>query len=141
ARMIVNEKVPTTPDDPSRGVLNGVGLLLQKTGVRAVDVDAVIHGTTLVANALIERKGVRTALVTTEGFRDVLQIGREWRYDIYDIGLQPVNSLIDRASRYEVRERTGPDGEVITPLDERELEALAQQLAQGDYAAVAVSFL
>ncbi|WP_076999188.1 hydantoinase/oxoprolinase family protein [Variovorax sp. KK3] len=141
ARMLVNEKVPTTPDDPSRGVLNGIGLLLQKSGVQARDVDAVIHGTTLVANALIERKGVRTALVTTEGFRDVLQIGREWRYDIYDIGLQPVDSLIDRSARYEVRERVGPEGEAIAALDERQMEAIAQQLAAGDYEAVAVCFL
>ncbi|VTU25617.1 Acetophenone carboxylase gamma subunit [Variovorax sp. PBL-H6] len=141
ARMLVNEKVPTTPDDPSRGVLNGIGLLLQKSGVHARDVDAVIHGTTLVANALIERKGVRTALVTTDGFRDVLQIGREWRYDIYDIGLQPVDSLIERSARFEVRERVGPEGEAITPLDERQMEALAQQLAAGDYEAVAVCFL
>ncbi|GAA4333070.1 hypothetical protein GCM10023165_07990 [Variovorax defluvii] len=141
ARMLVNEKVPTTPDDPSRGVLNGIGLLLQKSGVRAADVDAVIHGTTLVANALIERKGVRTALVTSEGFRDVLQIGREWRYDIYDIGLQPVDSLIERSARFEVRERMGPEGETLAALDERQMEAVAQQLAAGDYEAVAVCFL
>jgi N-methylhydantoinase A len=141
ARMLVNEKVPTTPDDPSRGVLNGIGLLLQKSGVQAGEVDAVIHGTTLVANALIERKGVRTALVTTDGFRDVLQIGREWRYDIYDIGLKPVDSLIERSARYEVRERMGPEGDTLVPLDERQMEAIAQQLAAGDYEAVAVCFL
>lgn len=140
-RLLFNEKVPTTPDDPSRGVLNGIALLLEKTGVRADAVDSVIHGTTLVANALIERKGVRTALVTTEGFRDVLQIAREWRYDIYDIGLQPVDGLIDRASRFEVAERTGPEGEAITPLDEAAVEAVARRLAAGGFEAVAVCFL
>jgi hypothetical protein len=85
-----NEKVLTTPLDPSIGVLTGIQLILDNNGVQASDVENVIHGTTLVANALIERKGVRTALITTEGFRDVLQIGREWRYDIYDLFLTPV---------------------------------------------------
>jgi N-methylhydantoinase A len=141
ARMLVNEKVLTTPDDPSRGVLAGIALLLAKTGVDAAGVDSVIHGTTLVANALIERKGVRTALVTTDGFRDVLQIGREWRYDIYDIGLQPVDSLIERSARFEVPERMGPEGETITPLDEARMEAVAKEIAAAGYEAVAVSFL
>ncbi|MET0207749.1 MAG: hydantoinase/oxoprolinase family protein [Burkholderiaceae bacterium] len=138
---LVNEKVLTTPDDPSRGVLSGVELILRKSGVHASEVDAVIHGTTLVANALIERKGVATALVTTDGFRDVLQIAREWRYDIYDIGLQPVDSLIERSSRYEVMERIGPDGSVIAPLDEVAMVAIARKLATKGYEAVAVSFL
>ena len=105
-----NEKVLTTPLDPSIGVLTGIQLILDNNGVQASDVENVIHGTTLVANALIERKGVRTALITTEGFRDVLQIGREWRYDIYDLFLTPVEPLVPRALCFEIKERVGHDG-------------------------------
>ena len=83
-----NEKLLTTPHDPSRAVLEGIRRLLDAHRVAPADVALVIHGTTLVANALIERKGVRTALVTTRGFRDVLEIGLEWRYDTYDLQLE-----------------------------------------------------
>jgi N-methylhydantoinase A len=103
--QLCNEKVLTTPRDPSEGVLTGIKLILDDNCVLASDVQNVIHGTTLVANALIERKGVRTALITTEGFRDVLQIGREWRYDIYDLFLTPVEPLVSRALCFEIKER------------------------------------
>ncbi len=138
---ICNEKVLTTPQDPSLGVLAGIDLILKNNGVAPADVDNVIHGTTLVANALIERKGVPTALVTTEGFRDVLQIGREWRYDIYDLFLTPVEPLVPRWLRFEVRERIGYDGGVIEPLDIAGLEQVAQQIAASGVEAVAVCFL
>ncbi|MEC7203723.1 MAG: hydantoinase/oxoprolinase N-terminal domain-containing protein, partial [Pseudomonadota bacterium] len=74
-------KLLTTPDDPSRAVIDGIERILTDASISPRDVEAVIHGTTLVANALIERKGVKTGLITTKGFRDVLEIGREWRYD------------------------------------------------------------
>jgi N-methylhydantoinase A len=138
---LFNEKVLTTPDDPSRGVLAGVELILKTNKVDAGDVEHVIHGTTLVANALIERKGVRTALVTTDGFRDVLEIAREWRYDIYDLFLTPVEPLVPRSLRFEVKERVGHDGGVIEPLDVAGLEAVAQRIAQARVEAVAVCFL
>ena len=135
------EKVLTTPDDPSRGVLSGVAAILRRGSVSPGQVDHVIHGTTLVANALIERKGVVTALVTTRGFRDVLQIGREWRYDTYDLFIAPVEPLVPRALRFELAERVGPDGTVIDPLDEGEVQALAARLRDTGVEAVAVSFL
>jgi len=138
---LFNEKVLTTPHDPSEGVLTGVRLIMAHHDVPAAQVEHVIHGTTLVANALIERKGVPTALVTTDGFRDVLQIGREWRYDIYDLFMQPVEPLVPRALRFEVRERIGPDGEVLEALDVAGLEALGRQIAGAGVEAVAICFL
>ena len=83
-----NAKLLTTPDDPSRAVREGVRRILDENGVPPESVVAVIHGTTLVANALIERKGVQTGFITTRGFRDVLEIGREWRYDLFDLGIE-----------------------------------------------------
>jgi len=138
---ICNEKVLTTPADPSQGVLAGIELILKNNRVPASAVQTVIHGTTLVANALIERKGVPTALVTTAGFRDVLEIGREWRYDIYDLFLTPVQSLVPRSRRFEVRERVGYDGGVIEPLDLDGLARVASDIAASGVQAVAVCFL
>lgn len=138
---LFNEKVLTTPDDPSRGVLSGIELILRKNNVAPAEVENVIHGTTLVANALIERKGVRTALLTTEGFRDVLEIAREWRYDIYDLFLTPVAPLVPRSLRFEVKERVGYDGSVIEPLDIAALEPVVRQIAASGVEAVAVCFL
>ena len=138
---LFNEKVLTTPHDPAVGVLAGIELILRNSGVAAAEIEHVIHGTTLVANALIERKGVKTALVTTDGFRDVLEIAREWRYDIYDLFLTPVEPLVPRSLRFEVKERIGYDGAVIEPLDLRGVEQVARQLAGQGVEAVAVSFL
>ena len=135
---LANEKVLTTPQDPSEGVLTGVDLILNNNGLKAVDVENVIHGTTLVANALIERKGVKTALVTTAGFRDVLEIAREWRYDIYDLFLTPVEPLVPRALRFEVTERVGFDGAIIQKVDTDEVRSVAQQIATTGAEAVAI---
>ena len=85
-------KCLTTPDDPSRGVIDGLVPLLEKAGVSGEEVDIAIHATTLITNALIERKGARTALLTTRGFRDVLEMGTEVRYDIYDLFLEKPGS-------------------------------------------------
>lgn len=137
---LFKEKVLTTPDDPSRAVLEGLHLLLRHEN-GAASVDALIHGTTLVANAIIERKGVKVALVTTQGFRDVIEIGRERRYDIYDLFIELPEPLVLGAHRYEVAERIGPSGEVIVPLDEAEVAALADRIAGTDIEAVAVSLL
>ncbi len=136
-----NGKVLTTPDDPSRGVLEGIGIILRENGVDPAAVDHVIHGTTLVANALIERKGVRTALITTAGFRDVLQIGREWRYDTYDLFISAVEPLVPRALRLEVTERIAHDGAVVVALDEASVQQAARDLAGQDIGAVAVCLL
>lgn len=105
-------KTLTTPADPSIGALSGLDEL-----VAAADIGEIIHGTTLVTNALIERKGPPIALLTTRGFRDVLQMGTEQRYDIYDLFLQYPAPLVPRQWRIEITERVDRDGRIVTPLD------------------------
>lgn len=138
---LYNEKVLTTPHDPSVCVLDGVRKILDANDVVAPDVQQVIHGTTLVANAVIERRGAEVALITTKGFRDIVQIGTELRYDTYDLFMETPEPLVPRHLRYEVAERIGPNGDVITPLDETEVVSVAQQIASSDVTAVAISLL
>ncbi|WP_258035489.1 hydantoinase/oxoprolinase N-terminal domain-containing protein [Ralstonia pickettii] len=97
--------------------------------------------TTLVTNALIERRGAKTALVTTRGFGDVLEIGREWRYDLYDPRLQLPDPLVAPTERFEVTERRGPRGEVLTPLDRADVERIADELAAAGVESIAVCLL
>jgi N-methylhydantoinase A len=136
-----NEKVLTTPDDPSQCVLDGVRKILASNGVAATEVQQVIHGTTLVANAIIERRGAAVALITTEGFRDIQEIGTELRYDTYDLFMETPEPLVPRHWRYGVPERIGPDGEVISPLDEAAVAEVARQIAATEVTAVAISLL
>ena len=140
ARLII-DKVLTTPDDPSRAVLEGVRQVLDTAGISAKELSSVIHGTTLVANALIERKGVTTGLITTAGFRDVLEIGREWRYDLFDLDIVMPTPLVPRTLRQEAEERIGPDGTVITPLDTEALRPVIRQLKDAGVASLAVCLL
>jgi N-methylhydantoinase A len=138
---LANEKVLTTPDDPAEGVMNGVQRILASEGTAPGDVQSIIHGTTLVANALIERKGVRTALVTTRGFRDVLEIGRELRYSIYDLFIDMPEALVPRVLRFEVDERMRNDGTVLQTPDPDAVRALAEDLRKSQVEAVAIVFL
>ncbi|NQV85521.1 MAG: hydantoinase/oxoprolinase family protein, partial [Woeseiaceae bacterium] len=138
---LYNEKVLTTPYDPSQCVLDGVKKIIDANGVSATEVSQVIHGTTLVANAIIERRGDKVALITTKGFADIQEIGTEMRYDTYDLFMETPVPLVPRHWRYEVPERIGPGGEVITELDEAAVVAVARQIAQTDVTAVAISLL
>ena len=138
-RMAV-AKVLTTDPDPSEGVLSGVRQLLAG-GPEAGEVSRLIHGTTLITNALIERKGALTGLITTEGFRDILEIGREGRYDIYDLFLELPDPLAQRRLRLEVAGRLKSSGEVMAPLDEEGLRRACAVLREADVKAVAVAFL
>ena len=114
-------KALSTPDDPSVGSIAGAVEILQQTGVPASAIADVIHATTVATNAVIEGKGARTGLITTRGFRDVLEMGQEARYDIYDLGIKMPPPLVPRRRRLEVNERITFDGEVLTPLDEEEV--------------------
>jgi N-methylhydantoinase A len=134
-------KVLTTPEDPSEAVETGLVDLLEREGVAANQLKTIIHGTTLVTNALIERKGVRTALLTTEGFRDAVAIGTEHRYDMYDIFIEKPEPLVPRSLRYGVRERMLDDGSVALGLDEEQVRSIAAELREREVRAVAVSFL
>ncbi len=134
-------KLLTTPKDPSQAVEAGVVRLLDEAGIRAQAVRTLIHGTTLATNALIERKGAKTALLTTKGFRDAIEIGREGRYDMYDIFIDPPAPLVPRRLRLEVTERLLADGSMLTPLDEDEARRVIQHLLGEGVEAVAVSLL
>ncbi len=132
-------KTPTTPDDPSEGVESGVVRLLEERSAKGVG--ELVHGTTLVSNALIERKGAVTGMVTTRGFRDVLEIGREQRYDLYDLFLEMPEPLAPRARRWELNERVLADGSVDTPIDREELRRLAREAREAGVEALAICLL
>ncbi len=134
-------KVLTTPAEPERGVLEGVALILRDAGLRPADVAILVHGTTLATNALIERKGARVALVTTQGFRDVLAMGNESRYDQYDLNIVLPEPLVPRYLRLPVPERLDNEGRVLLPLDEAAVQALAPALVAEGVESVAVGFL
>ena len=138
-RVAANAKVLTTPADPSLAVEEGIARLLEL--VPPEEVREVVHGTTLVANALIERKGARTALVATRGFRDAMIIRRELRYDLYDLFLEMPEPLVPRRLAFEVTERVLADGTVDVPLDEAEVRRLARRLVRAGVEAVAVALL
>jgi N-methylhydantoinase A len=131
----------TTPLDPARACLEGLRELLDRAGLRFPDLAQAVHGTTLGSNLVIERKGRNVALLTTRGFRDVLIIGREKRYQLYDLFIEKPAPLIPRACIREVTERIAFDGEVLTPLDEAELRATVHGLVKDGIASVAVGFL
>jgi N-methylhydantoinase A len=134
-------KVPTTHDAPERAVLDGIDRALGQAGRTLSDVALVVHGTTLATNALIERKGAKTALLTSAGFRDVLEMGNEGRFDQYDLRAMKPVPLIPRHLRFEVDERLRHDGSVVAPLDEEGVAAAARAMREAGVAAVAVSFL
>ncbi len=136
---ISTHKTLTTPHDPTQAVLQGWQELVPTA--QASHVESAIHGTTLFTNALIERKGGHTAFLTTRGFRDILEMGKEMRYDIYDLLLVLPEPLVVRRLRFEVEERLNGRGEVITPLNTVELDAIAEQLATEGVEAVAICFL
>ena len=133
-------KLLTTPSNPERGVLEGVDVLSAQAGSLA-DVQAVIHATTLATNAIIERKGQTTALITTAGFEDVLEIGRGYRYDLYDLMIRRPKPLIVRPFRRGVKERVGSNGAVVTPIDEADVRRIAADFRKAGVEAVAVCYL
>jgi N-methylhydantoinase A len=138
---LMNGKVLTTPAAPEQAVLEGVRGLLARHGVGAEEVRHVIHGTTLVANALIERRGVPTGFLTTAGFRDIPEIGTELRHDTYDLFMRRPEPLVPRRLRLEVPERLLPTGEVLVPLDEAAARRAARALRDAGAKAVAVCLL
>jgi N-methylhydantoinase A len=134
-------KILTTPGDPSVAVIEGLKALLQERHLDPAAVTSTIHGTTLITNAIIERKGAKTGLITTEGFRDALEIGREKRYDIYDIFLENPEPLVPRALRREVHERLDEAGRVLVPLNRMEVLDVVQDLVRHGVEALAVVLL
>jgi N-methylhydantoinase A/oxoprolinase/acetone carboxylase beta subunit len=135
-------KTLTTPDDPSRGVAQGMRELVTAQQIAPEQLDRVVVGaTTLVTNTLLERKGARTSLVTTEGFGDVIEIGREWRFDIYDLHIELPEPLVSRDLRFELRERVDATGAALAVPDEEQLRAMVERLRESGVESVAISLL
>ncbi len=131
----------TTPEDPAIGALDGLRQIIADHGARLDEVKEIVHGTTLVTNAIIERNGARLGLITTAGFRDVLEAGTEQRYDIYDLFLTYPEPLVPRHRRLEVTERIDRDGNIVIRLDPASVRQAARQLREAGVDAVAICFL
>jgi N-methylhydantoinase A len=134
-------KILTTPEAPERAVLEAIHLVLREAALAPADLSIIIHGTTLATNAIIERKGAKTALLTTEGFRDTIEIRHENRFEQYDVNIDLPPPLVPRRLRFPVPERIDARGRVLVPLDEAATAALADRLAAEDIESVAVGFL
>ncbi len=134
-------KTLTTYPNPADGILTGIQELLAKTGFQANQLQGIVHGTTLVTNAVIERKGAKTGLLTTQGFEDVLEIGRELRYDIYDLFLTVPEPLVPRNLRLGISERLDKRGHILSPLAINELEKKVAKLIEQGVQAIGICFL
>jgi len=132
-RELAINKLLTTPEDPQRAIVEGLAAL-------EAQAETVVHGTTLVTNALIERRGAAVGLITTEGYRDVLEIGNELRYDTFDLQLERPAPLVARRLRKPVSERIGADGSVVLPLDEPGVRAAAEALMDAGVRSIAIAF-
>lgn len=134
-------KVPSTPDDPSRAIARGTQEATQRVGASPGELVYFGHGTTVGTNALIQHRGAKTGLITTDGFRDLIEIGRQKRPDLYDLQADKPAPLVTRDLRFGIAERLRHDGSVETPLDEDGVRAAARALKEAGVAAVAVGFL
>lgn len=138
---LYSTKLLTNYTTPEQSILDGVGIVTRDAGISPADIDIIIHGTTLATNALIQRHGAKTALVTTEGFRDVIEMRTENRFEQYDLDLVLPPPLISREDRFPIAGRIGAQGQELSPLDEAALEELADTLVERDYGAVAIGFI
>jgi N-methylhydantoinase A len=139
-RLLTGKRL-TTPDDPARACVEGLGELVARAGLGWAHLVQAVHGTTLGSNVVIERKGGRVALLTTRGFRDVLIIGREKRYQLYDLFIDKPVPLVPRSRIREVTERVAFDGEVLVPLDEAGLRETVRALVREGVTSIAICFL
>lgn len=140
ARVVVH-KTPSTPHNPAEAILAGLDALAEANGIAAADIARLAHGTTVATNALIQRKGARLALITTEGFRDLLEIGRQIRPKMFDLKADAPPPLVPRKHRFEVRERMTANGDARIPLEDEAIEAAVDQVAHSGAEAVAVCLL
>ena len=138
---LFSTKVLTNYTAPEQAILDGIAIVCADAGITTAALEIVIHGTTLATNALIERRGAKTAFVTTEGFRDVIEMRTENRFAQYDLNLRLPAPLIPREDRFTVAGRIGAQGQELAPLDEAALETLADRIAAGGYGAVAIGFI
>ena len=138
---IISTKVLTNYTAPEQAILDGLYEVVEKAGIQLKDIGMLIHGTTLATNALIERRGVKTAFVTTEGFRDVLEMRTENRFEQYDLNITLPKPLIPRPHRFTLHERMNAKGEVLLPLDITEVEQLADKIAEQGFQSIAIGLM
>lgn len=138
---IIIGKVLTTQKNPAIGAVSGIEEIVAKSNLRFQDIHNVMHGTTLVTNAIIERKGAKTGLITTKGFKDVLEIGREKRYELYDLFIEKPEPLVPRYLRMEVNERVDQEGNVLMKLNPSDIKSVVSKLIKAGIESFAVCFL
>lgn len=139
--VLHSTKILTDYELPERAILTGVKTVIDAAGLKLSDIDQLIHGTTLATNALIERRGAKTAFITTEGFRDTLEMRTENRFEQYDINITLPPPLIEREHRYTLRERLDVRGDVLIEPQAADIDALVEQVAEGNYDSIAVGFI
>ena len=133
-------KVLTTYEAPENAIIDGMKKVCSSAGITPADIGQIIHGTTLATNALIERRGAHTALITTRGFRDVIEMRSESRFEQYDLNLSLPEPLLPRQQRYTVTERVSATADILIPLARTEVESLVDDIAAAGYDSVAVGF-
>ena len=138
---LFTKKVLTSTAQPEVAVIEGVVELLQENKIKSSDIKMIIHGTTLATNAVIERKGSKTCFITTEGFRDVLDIGYESRFDQYDILIEKTMSLVPRKHRYVIEERTDINGTIIKPINSQKFQSLVDTIKKEEFESIGIGFL
>jgi N-methylhydantoinase A len=134
-------KVLTNYSQPEQAILDGIIKAVDQAGIEPGEIGQVIHGTTLVTNSLIERRGAKTAFITTEGFRDVIEMRSENRFEQYDLNLNLPKPLVPRQDRFTLNERIGPDGEVLLALDTAEVKTMVDTIKAGEFEAVAIGLI
>lgn len=138
---VFHSKVASTPDAPEEAVLEGISRIIEKAGLSCADVVEIVHGTTVGSNTLLQKVGARTGLITTRGFRDVLEIGRLRTPSMFDLQWEKPEPLVARRHRLEVAERMAADGSILTPLDEQELVDRANWLVAEGITSIAICFI
>lgn len=138
---IFSTKVLTNYSAPEQAILDGIDIVLDQADLKISDLDIIIHGTTLATNSLIERRGAKTAFVTTKGFRDVIEMRTENRFEQYDLNLKLPKPLIPRQDRFPVAGRLNAEGEELLPLDEAYLDELADEILANGFEAIAIGFI
>ena len=138
---LITKKVLTSIAQPEVAVIEGISELLDENNITSSDIKMIIHGTTLATNAVIERKGAKTCFITTEGFRDVLDIGYESRFDQYDILIEKTMSLVPRKHRFVIKERTDVNGTILEPINTETFSNLVQKIKEEGFKSVGIGFL
>jgi N-methylhydantoinase A len=138
---LFSTKVLTDYEAPERAIIKGIGIVADKAGIALKDIGVIIHGTTLATNALIERRGAKTAFVTTEGFRDTIEMRTENRFEQYDLNIKLPPPLIERADRFTLSERIDAQGGVLLAPTEAQIEAVVDRIQKGGFESVAVGFI